>query len=297
MKKSFTLLFAISCFTILFFSCQKEYSNETGSFHIASGSLLTDSLGNCMPDTVVGTFYNGITPGSDTAYVEVQVDVTETGSYSVYTNFQNGFKFADSGVFTTTGINTVRLKPLGTPIVQVPTIFTISFDSSFCSFVVNVKDSTGTGLGGNQDTAGTGDPDTTVNQWQFGQGSFSYAGMFDSAKKDNSTGLATYIDLNGSTTATGDTTMSLKFIIPAADIQTGTYTLISNGIFFTVVDANTLTVLYEADGLTASTDFTINITAYNSATKLVHGNFSGSAKDASGNIVPITNGSFVATVQ
>lgn len=297
MKKIFTLLFTISCLAVLFFSCQKEFSNETGNTQIASGSLVKDSLGNCMPDTVVGTFYDGVTPGSDTAYVEIQVNVTQTGAYSIYTDFPNGFQFADSGIFTTTGINTVRLKPLGTPIIPVPTTFNVSFDSSFCSFIVDVQDSTGTGLHSGGDTVGSGDPDTTLSQWQFTEGSFTYTGIFDSAKKDNSTGLATYLNLNGSTTATGDTTISVKFIIPASDIQTGTYTLISNGIFFTVVDANTLTVLYEADGLTAGTDLTINITAYNMATKLIQGNFSGTAKDNLGNLVPITKGSFTATVQ
>ena len=295
MKKLFVSFFLISCCLFIFFSCQKEISLETGSTQIAAGSL-TDSNGNCLPDTVIGTFYNGVTPGSDTAYVEIQVNVTQTGSYSIYSDLENGFEFADSGVFTTTGINTVRLKPIGTPIVNVSTLFNINFDTTFCSFTVNVQDSTGTGLGGT-DTTGSGDPDSTASQWQFTQGAFTYAGAFDSAKKDNSTGLATYVTLNGSTTATGDTTMSIKFIIPAADIQTGTYNLISNGIFFTVVDANTLTVLYEADGLTTGTDLVINITAYDAVTKLVQGNFSGTVQDKSGSLVPVTNGSFTATVQ
>lgn len=264
----------------------------------ASGSLW-DSTGNCLPDTVVGTFYNGVTPGSDTAYVEIQVNVTQTGSYNITTEFENGFEFADSGFFSNTGLNTIRLKPIGTPILNTGTTFNVSFDSSFCSFTVNVQDSTGTGLGGQQDTTGTGgggDPDSTSSAWQFSQGSFTFAGIIDSAIKDNSTGVATYLTLNGST-PTGDTTMSIKLVMPTSDIQPGTYTILNNSIFFSVVDASTLTILYTADGFTAGTDFTLVITSYDSATKQVKGTFSGQAKNQSGGIVPITSGSFTATVQ
>lgn len=262
---------------------------------VAAGSL-TDSAGNCLPDTVIGTFYNGVTPGGDTAYVEIQVNVTQTGSYSIYTDgLPNGFEFADSGIFTNTGINTIRLKPIGTPIIPVSTIFNVSFDSSVCSFTVNVQDSTGTGLGGGQDTIGGGDPDAGSGNWQFTQGSFIYKGTIDSASRDNSSSFATALYLSGAT-STGDTTILLQFVIPALDIQPGTYTLFTNGIFFSVVDANSLTILYEADGLTAGTDMTIVVTSYNSATKQMQGTFSGTVKDQSGNIVPINNGSFTATV-
>ena len=71
-------------------------STENGVAQIAEGSL-TDSSGICTPGTVHGTFYTGVTPGSDTAYVQVQVNVTKTGSYSISSNFQNGYEFADSG--------------------------------------------------------------------------------------------------------------------------------------------------------------------------------------------------------
>ncbi len=296
MKNFFSFLFIVCCSIILFSSCEKDFSIENGESQIAAGSLW-DSIGDCLPDTVIGTFYDGITPGSDTAYVNVQVNVTETGTYKIATDFQNGFEFSDSGFFTTKGLNTIRLKPIGTPTLLKPTTFNISFDSSFCSFTVDVQDSTGTGLSGGQDTTGQGgDPDGSLGNWQFTQGSFIFNGIVDSASKDNSTGLAvTYISINGSTSK-GDTTLSLKFIIPASDIQPGTYTLVSNGIFFTVVDANTLTILDEADGLTPGTDFTVVVTSYESTSKTITGTFSGKVQDSSGNIVTVSNGSFTAIV-
>lgn len=296
MKNSFRLLFFICCSALILSSCQKEYSNETGITQISAGTL-KDSTGNCLPDSVAGTFYNGVIPGADTAYVEVQVDVTKTGAYTISTDFQNGFEFADSGFFTATGINTIKLKSIGTPILPNNTLFTVSFDSSFCSFAVNVHDSAGTNIGGGggQDTVGNGDPDAGKGTWQFTQGSSNFIGTFDSVSKDNSTGLATFLHLSGAT-STGDTTMSLDFLIGASDIQPGTYTTVSNGILFTVVKASTLTVLYSADG-TAGTDFTIVVTSYDISTQLMKGTFSGNVKDASGNIVPITNGAFTATVE
>ena len=297
MKKIFSFLFATCCIVTLLISCQKEFSVENGESQVAAGSLW-DSAGNCLPDTVIGTFYNGVTPGSDTAYVEIQVNVTETGSYNISTGpqLENGLEFIDSGFFSNTGINTIRLKPIGTPILNTPTTFNISFDSSLCSFTVNVQDSTGTGLGGGQDTTGGGNPDSTSNSWNFTQGSFMFAGVIDSATKDNSSGLdATSLSLYGST-STADTTMSIKFVIPASDIQTGTYVMSSSGIFFSVINAQNLSIIYEADGLTSGTDFTVVITSYDSATKQVQGTFSGQVKDQSGNIVPITNGSFTAIV-
>src|SRR5436190_22457166 len=177
-SKFSSYLFFVCCFSI-FFSCSKEYSLEKGTTLDGQGSLW-DSLGACLPETVHGTFYNCITPGQDTAYVEIQVNVTQTGSYNITSDIQDGFQFLDSGFFSSTGINIIRLKPIGAPIIPVPTTFNISFDSSFCSFTINVQDSTGTGLGG-QDTTGNGNPDY-MGSWQFFTDSGGvFQGTFDTA--------------------------------------------------------------------------------------------------------------------
>jgi hypothetical protein len=101
-----TQVFAFILFIIVF-GCAKEFSFEK---YIAKGTL-KDSFGICFSQTIHGTFYNSITPGVDTTYVEVKVNVTTTGSYSVFTDEQNGFQFADSGIFKTAGINIIKLKP------------------------------------------------------------------------------------------------------------------------------------------------------------------------------------------
>jgi hypothetical protein len=288
MAKFLSALF-ITCFACVLFSCTKEYSYELNTAALAQGTLW-DSSGNCLPDTIYGTFYNGVTPGSDTAYVAVQVNVTSTGSYNITSDFQNGLQFADSGYFGTTGLTTVKLKPIGVAIIPVTSTFTISFDSTSCSFDLTVKDSTGTGLGG-QDTTGIGDTSHVQSgQWQFTEGNFTYTGVFDSAAKDNSSGTVTTVAMGGSTT-TGDTGMVMQFSMLAPDIQPGTYTMFNNAIGFAAGDLLN-TFLLEANSSITGTDFTVDVTSYDAVTKEMKGTFSGNVQTASKSIVPLTNGSF-----
>ena len=242
----------------------------------AQGSLW-DSNGICLPETVSGTFYNGITPGSDTAYVEVQVNVTQPGAYTIFSDQQNGFEFSDSGIFTTAGINTIRLKPVGVPLLPISTTFNLNFGSSLCTFTVDVKDSTGSGVIG-----------ATTDTWQYAQGVSIYAGVFTEATKDNSTGTVTFVHLAGAG-VTGDTITSIDFFIPAADIQPGTYTMLNNAIQFSSGD-NSLNFSYAANSFVTGSDFTIVVSSYDAVTKVMQGTFSGNVQDKSGNIVPLTSG-------
>ena len=228
MKKILSSLAVISCCALLFSSCQKDYSLEKGVTQIATGSLW-DSAGNCLPDTVIGTFYNGVTPGSDTAYVEIQVNVTQTGSYNITTGKgENGLVFSDSGFFSNTGLNTIRLKPIGTPILNSPTTFNVSFDSSFCSFTVNVQDSTGTGLGGQQDTTGQGgDPDDNSGSWQFTTAGKTFGGSIDTAFVGLDTAIwgsgGKVLDFVGFTSDVRDSAMFFWLYLPNGTITPGTY--------------------------------------------------------------------------
>ena len=293
MTRNLISFFSLLCAIILFSACQKEYSIENGKTTVDAIGSLKDSAGNCMPDSVHGTFYNGVTPGSDTAYVEVKVRVDSVGSYTITTDLQNGFMFADSGFFNTTGINIVRLKPIGTPILQKPTLFTVSFDTSICSFTVNVKDSTGTGLGG-----GGGIDDTTNfsdTAWQFSQGLNKYNGIFDQAFVVDTLG-GSYMVLIGSTAETGDTAFVLSVPTLVGVITPGTYTTLTTSVFYLQDLFAGPPAIFSANFLTAPDFITINILSYNASTKIVTGNFSGTAKDAAGNSVPITSGSFKALI-
>lgn len=284
------------CAIALFSACQKEYSIETGKTTVDAIGSLKDSAGNCMPDSVVGTFYNGVTPGSDTAYVEVKVRVDSVGSYTITTDLQNGFMFADSGFFNTTGINIVRLKPIGTPILQKPTLFTVSFDTSICSFTVNVQDSTGTGLGGG-DTTGTGGVDTSFG-WQFtATGDTTYSAKYQDTSKafiydTTASGLAVkYITMNW-INEFGDSLFQISLINTGGPV-TATYNtnvVLPNGALVLYTDNDKT---YGSDPVTfVGSNIVIVVTTYNTTTKIIEGTFSGTAITDSGGTINITNGTF-----
>ncbi|HEY8968036.1 MAG TPA: hypothetical protein VIM64_03065, partial [Puia sp.] len=105
MKKLSLILLIITMAAI---ACKKT---DTGT-GIATGSL-QDAKGYCLPYTVHGSFYKDAAAAPDSNYVELTLDVKSVGSYNIKTDIINGVFFADSGKFTTTGINKVRMHPFG----------------------------------------------------------------------------------------------------------------------------------------------------------------------------------------
>jgi hypothetical protein len=296
MRNTYLLLIGILGIVCLN-SCSKEYSLETGLLQLDAVGSLKDSTGTCLPSQVVGTFYNGVTPGSDTAYVEIQVDVDSIGNYSISTDLQNGFMFADSGYFSSTGINTIRLKPIGTPILQKPTDFIVIFDTSICGFTINVQDSTGTGLGGGGGTIDSTNLSDTA--WKFTVGGNTYNGPIDTAdvRIDTTTSL-TYLYLFGTSAATADSVFVAAIILPTGQITTGTYlSSLGSGFYFT--DAAGIangTFIFQADPFTTGFSVSITISSYDTVTNIVTGTFSGTAVDGLGGTANISGGSFKAKV-
>jgi len=299
MSKLFSYL-SVVCFVLVLFSCQKEYSVDPYSSVNAQGSLW-DSTGNCLPETVHGTFYDGITPGPDTAYVEVQVNVTQTGTYSITSDLQNGFQFFDSGFFSNTGLNVIRLKPLGVPIIPVSSTFTINFDSTSCPFIVNVQDSTGTGLGGH-DTTDTGD---TTAYWHFTTGDGTFGGSIDTAFITVDTSVwktgGNMLFIEGFT-STGDTAFHIITYLPTNVITTGSYSTQAippenSAIFDFSLSASGNTIYDGVPDNSSASNVTFIITSYDSTTHIIQGTFSGTANDANGDaVVSVSNGSFWAKV-
>jgi hypothetical protein len=135
------LSFTSVIFLLLIVSCQKEKSFELGK--LSQGSL-QDSLGDCLSKTVAGTFI-AAKALNDSNFIDVTVNVTQTGRYTVYTDTVNGYSFKATGTFTILGSNTVRMKGLGTPAVAGTDDFTIFYDSSFCDVSVTVLPSGSSG--------------------------------------------------------------------------------------------------------------------------------------------------------
>lgn len=119
----------LSAFLVLQ-SCQKEYSLETGG-SASVGSLQSNVTGDCLPKTVAGSYEAGTTLDGALNFIEVSVDVTETGAYTIYTDTVNGIFFRATGMFASTGVQTLKLKGAGTP-----------FDAGIHNFVVTYGGST-----------------------------------------------------------------------------------------------------------------------------------------------------------
>ncbi len=295
MKKIPAVLFfgLLACICLVFSTCQKELSIETNVSLAAQGTLRDTTTGECMPDSVVGTYYDGVEPGRDTAFVLVNVTVTNAGTYNIYTNTVNGYYFSDSGFFTTPGINTIKLKPVGTPIIPGTNTFNVTFDTSICSFTVNVEDSTGKGIGV------IPNPNFSDTAWKFTSATGSFKGPIDSAFTNDTTisGIPLHImTLLGTTLATGDTLVQISVGFTGGVITTGSFNTTATALFrFT--DQVTGTVIYAADPTTGTVNTVINITSYDAATNIVTGTYSGTAQDSSGNPATISGGTFKAKVQ
>lgn len=123
------LLFACSIF---FSKCQKEYSYEGGPVGNTNGSAVF----TCTGITVMGNYYT-TTSLDQTNTIQLQVNVTTAGTFSVSTNTSNGIQFSAAGAFTSTGLQTITLKGSGTPVATGAFNFNSSA-STVCSFTITV---------------------------------------------------------------------------------------------------------------------------------------------------------------
>ncbi|MET0394709.1 MAG: hypothetical protein ABW019_16305 [Chitinophagaceae bacterium] len=138
MKKRFLLLpFALLSALVLFYACQKEVSFENGGIP-SVGMLQSDISGDCLPKTVTGIYEEGTALATTTNYIDVEVDVLVAGSYTIYTDTVNGMYFRATGVFATTGINTVRLAGYGTPVADGIFNFVVTYGLTECTVPVTV---------------------------------------------------------------------------------------------------------------------------------------------------------------
>lgn len=148
------LSFASIFVLLLIVSCQKEMSYEQGK---PSKGSLQDSTGDCLSKTIGGT-YTATKVLADSNFIDVEVNVSQPGSYTIYTDTVNGYYFRASGTFGKTGSNAVRMKGFGTPGVAGTDDFFIFYDGTFCDVSITVIANTGSSGGSAtyslQDTTG-----------------------------------------------------------------------------------------------------------------------------------------------
>ena len=120
--KSFSLFIAyllLLAFTIIYTSCEKEYSYEGGPTTGMAGGTAVYTLegdgGNCTGPIINGTYTTGtaLQPSNN---IQLRVNVTTIGTYTLSTILVNGIQFSTSGNFTVTGLQTITLTGSGTPL-------------------------------------------------------------------------------------------------------------------------------------------------------------------------------------
>jgi len=155
MKNIFRIcLFCFFTFSILL-SCIKEESLENGL--VGRGFLQSEVSGECLNKFVAGNYLVNQSL-TDSNFIEVEVDVTTVGKFTITTDAVNGFTFGGSGEFTSTGINVVKLKGSGKPLTEGDYSFIVKMDSSECIIDIPVLASGSSGtsavftLSGSPDT-------------------------------------------------------------------------------------------------------------------------------------------------
>ncbi len=114
-------LFAAFSLTI---GCQKEISRQDQP---SQGTFQQDTAGNCLPFIVGGT-YRETTILNATNYIEIQLNITDPGSYNIFSDTVNGYSFSATGFIDVPGIHTVRLIANGTPVAAGDNNFTINYN-------------------------------------------------------------------------------------------------------------------------------------------------------------------------
>lgn len=128
------MLICLLLSVIVISSCQKELYFPAQD---SEGTLKSDSLADCLPSLVRGTFIQNTVLG-DSNYIELDVNITVTGPYTIKSDTTNGYSFSATGNFDSTGINRVRVFASGTPALTGTNTFTFQYDSSFCRIDINV---------------------------------------------------------------------------------------------------------------------------------------------------------------
>lgn len=122
---------------IIVIGCQKEESFELPNTP-AEGSLQDDASGDCLPKTINGTYGVGVALVPTANSITVSVNITKTGTYTIYTDTVNGYYFRGTGTFTTLGTNTVTLPGNGTPFAAGTNNFVVNFGTTVCDIQVTV---------------------------------------------------------------------------------------------------------------------------------------------------------------
>lgn len=253
---------------------EKLPSNCGFAVNVTEGAAFTI---DCASAVVAGTYEEGVALGASNT-VNLTVNVTTAGPYSITTTALNGMTFSGSGNFATAGAGqNITLTGSGTPTAE--GTFDVNIPGA-CAFEVVVD-------------AGAAPTDL---KWKFTSGTTTYEGT---------TGAAITLPLAGmeSTAILGESNDgNLSFALSltkSAPMQAATFSTAgippANSASLTVMDNTTGEGIFV--GMFGSGTLTVILTTYNETTKVAQGTFSGTVKNGAGAIVNISNGTFKAEIQ
>lgn len=266
------------------------------TFSIAPNAAVFSFLaqpGNCPAIRVNGSYNTNIALNA-TDTVILPVNVTIPGTYAIQTKMINGMNFAAQGTFLNTGNYEVVLAGTGTPTADGVFSIPISVASSKCSFPVTVTN--------------TMIMDTSM-YWQFTVNGITYKGHLDSAftKIEDFTGQPTVaLAASGSIGFIYKPFLDSTFIIGVRKLGTVISTGIYNkdelqGIDYSgQINFSTTTKdiyfssasLYPSNTYDPLPGFSIVLSVYDTATRLVQGSFSGYVYNSAKQPVNLSNGLF-----
>jgi hypothetical protein len=125
-------LIAVVVIGMFLTSCQKN-TDPAGE---SAGVLQSTFTGDCTPATVHGLFKVDSVLNNEN-YIDVLVNVTVGGSFTIKSDSVNGYSFKKTGTITT-GLNSVRLYATGKPIATGVNYFTVFYGGTACSFSITV---------------------------------------------------------------------------------------------------------------------------------------------------------------
>jgi hypothetical protein len=222
MKQLFAFVLVAVSAVVLMNACQKEVSFEGGGTP-SEGLLQSDVSGDCLPKTVNGTYEAGTALNGATNNIQVTVEVTTPGSYTIYTDTVNGVFFRASGIFTATGANSVTLRGSGTPATDGNFNFLVQYNGQTCSVPITFLP---TGAGGPATFAINGTPNPCTTVFYTVNGSYG-AGL--PLNGSNTVTISVNVTAIGSYTISTTATNGMTFAAQGAFLNTGVQTVTLNG--------------------------------------------------------------------
>lgn len=231
---------------------------------------------DCSSATLNGTFEAGTALTSSNT-VQLNVNVTTAGSWSLATTATNGITFSGSGTFSGTGAQTITLTGSGTPSAGGNFNIPVNNGTSNCTFPVTF-------------TA------AAAIDWKFTEGTNTYQGTINSAQMNVVATISVFSYSGGN--ANGD-----AIVFALTDMSGGmnaneTYnsassTSNSSGFVFSAGSGE----MYQADMSMSNVSLVFKVTSHNTSTKTIQGTFSGTVRNSANAVKTITNGTFKGTYQ